>query len=769
MNNLRKLIFQYSLILVILTSTLPAISQQNQIIMDQLAGRLNAHTDSLLQASVYLRTSKDIYESMEDLWFKAYLLDAQFIIPFDLDKTLYVTLVNKDTDSVVWEEKYPIKNGMVDGHIYLDNSLPEGDYFLSAYSAHSFYGGKPFYALKIVKLIRQTNSLLKKNIADTSINAHQQQKLQFSILPEGGQIVSGVKNRIAFKAVGENGEPLDVSGKLFQGEITINEFRSIHAGMGSFYFTPVPGAQYHIRLDAPKTDTHYPLPLIKDKGLAIHLLRREKDTLVFKIFQSHESVAQSIFLRLQIRGRVQVIASGVLKDSLQVKIPTTNSPQGIAEVTLFDQEMRPLAERLVYLNPDKSLNITTTLSKAMYKTREKVSLQINTSDKDGSPVQASIGVNVYDKLYSNPEDAKDILTHYYLSTQLKGRIYDPGYYFNNANKDRNEALDVLLLTQGWRCYLWNEDELKKIKNRKQVLTDSTKGRLMAVNIKRNKPKVQVLMAFSTDEHEKRTVFTDSMGGFVLAPEDFVKGRWSYLQRLDPGKEEYTVSVEDQFKAIRDINKNMQNNYPLGRKAITEKKDDIPVGRISMGTINLNEVSVVAKKQGVFRDKYMGRLDSLAKLEGNTDYVHPQSNWLNIPVGSSGTRPVEGQKYTTWTGNNPPPTSVPFSFGTGDFKNIIYHYPKLTEEELLKKFKLTRIKGYYEKREFYQPDYDKQPNSLPDYRNTLLWAPDVVTDKNGQATLEFYCSDINSSFQGIIEGVGGEGLLGKNEFHFNAVK
>ena len=737
--------------------------------MDQLAVRLNAHTESQLEASVYLRTIKDIYESMEDLWFKAYLLDAQFITPFHLDKALYVTLVKKNTDSVVWEEKYPIKDGMVDGHIYLDNSLPEGDYILSAYSAHSFYRERPFYALRTIKLIRQTSSLLKKNIADTSINAHQQQKLQFSILPEGGQIVSGVKNRIAFKAVGENGEPVDVSGKLFQGEITINEFRSIHAGMGSFYFTPVPGAQYHIRLDAPKTDTLYPLPLIKDKGLAIHLLRREKDTLVFKIFQSYASVAQSIFLRLQIRGRVQVIASGVLKDSLQLKIPTTNSPQGIAEVTLFDQVMRPLAERLVYLNPDKSLNITTTLSKAMYKTREKVSLQIKTSDKDGRPVQASIGVNVYDKLYHNLEDAQDILTHYYLSTQLKGKIYDPGYYFNNTNKDRNEALDVLLLTQGWRCYLWNEDELKKIKNRKQIFTDSIRGRLMAVNAKRNKPKVQVLVAFSTDEHEKRTVFTDNMGGFVLAPEDFVKGRWSYLQRLDPSKEEYTVYVEDQFKAIREISKKIQNNYPLGRKAITEKKDDIPAGRISMGTINLNEVSVVAKKHGVFRDKYIGRLDSLAKLDGNTDFVSPNSNWLNVPVGTTGTRPVEGQKYTIWTGNNPVPTSVPFSFGTGDFKEIIYHYPKFTEDELLKKFKLTRIKGYYEKREFYQPDYDKEPNSLPDYRNTLLWAPDVVTDKNGQATLEFYCSDINSSFQGIIEGVGGEGLLGKNEFHFNAVK
>jgi hypothetical protein len=769
MEKVRKSILQFSFILVMLTSTFQAFSQQNQVITDQLAGRLNACTDKLPQASVYLRTSKDVYESMEDLWFKAYVLDAQSLTPFDLDKTLYVRLYKNNTDSVYWEEKYPIKDGIITGHVYLDQSLPEGDYFLAAYSAHSFYSNRPFYGLKKVKLIKQINSLLKGNPAGIGIAAAPQQKIQFRILPEGGQLISGVNNRVAFKAVGANGQPLDVAGKLFRGNIPVKAFRSVHAGMGSFYFTPIRGAKYHIRLDFLKTDTLYALPLIKDEGLVIHLLRTEKDTLIFDIFQSPERVAQTIYLRLQMRGRVEAIASGVLKDSLRVKIPTIDYRRGIAEATLFDQEMRPLAERLVYVNPHKSLNIITTLSKTMYKTREKVTVKIKIRDQEGKPVQASIGVNVYDKLYNNPDDPNNILTHYYLSSQLKGKIYDPGYYFNDANKDRYEALDALLLTQGWRCYLWNEDELKKIKDAKQVLTDSTKGRLIAADVKNKKPKIHVLMAFSTNERESRMVVTDSMGRFALAPHDFVKGRWSYLKRLDPGHAEYTVAVEDQFKRIRDISKTIQVEYPVAGIAQVKDKNDIPPDRINTSVIKLNEVQVVAKKQGIFRDKYIGHLDSLAKFEKNTDFVSPNSNWLNVPVGSGGTRPVEGQKYTIWTGNNPPPTKYPFSFTNGDFKEIIYHYPKFTEEELLKKFKLTRIKGYYEQRAFYQPDYDKDPNPLSDYRNTLLWAPDVVTDKNGQATLEFFCSDINSSFLGIIEAVSGSGLLGKSEFDFNAVK
>ncbi|WEA00578.1 hypothetical protein [Mucilaginibacter sp. SJ] len=760
---------QCFLLFLLLMATRQALSQPSKVIMDQLAGRLNAYTDNQPQASVYLRTSKDIFESVEDLWFKAYLLDAQSYVPFGLDKTLYVRLVNKNRDSVVWEEKYFVKNGVAAGHIFLDRSLPEGDYFLSAYSAHSFYNNRPHYqAIKMVKVIRQTNSLLKGKATGITSDLHPQQSIQFSILPEGGQLVSGIRNTVAFKAVDKSGEPLDVTGKLLQGNLPVTTFKSAHAGMGSFYFTPIPGVKYQVQLTSLKTDKLYPLPAIRDKGMVIHLLKNEKDSLTFNIIQSPGSVKQAVFLRVQIRGRIQSIAAGILGDSLKVKIPTINLPQGIAEVTLFDQELRPLAERLVYLNPDKALNISTSLSRESYKTREKVSVKIKTVDKDGKPVPANIGVSVYDNIYHNAEDVKDILTHYYLSTQLKGKIYNPGYYFDPGHNDRKEAMDLLLLTQGWRCYLWNEDELKELKQGKQVLTDSTKGRLIAVNPKKTTPKQQMLMVFSTDESQKRMLMSDSSGQFALAPEDFVKGRWLYLKHFDAGNGKYTLSVEDYFKAIADFSKNMEYEYPVADRTMKEKKDDIPPGRMNMGTINLDEVKVVAKKQTVFRDKYMGHLDSLAKFEGNTDFVAPNSSWLNIPVGYGGTRPVEGKTYITWNGPNPP-SSFPFSFDATNSKHVVYHYPKFTEEELLKKFNLSRIKGYYEQREFYQPDFDKEQNSLPDYRNTLLWAPDVITNENGEAIVEFFCSDINSSFLGIVEGIGQEGLLGKKEFHFNVVK
>ena len=139
---------------------------------------------------------------------------------------------------------------------------------------------------------------------------------------------------------------------------------------------------------------------------------------------------------------------------MKIKIPLNEFPeQGIAEFTLFNQSLEPVAERLVYVNYNQRLYIDAKLDKEKYFTRGKAVLKIRVTDENGEPVKTNLGVSVYDKLYQNPQDSKDILTHCCLSAQLNGRIYDPAFYFDVKNKGREEALDLLLLTQGWRRYV----------------------------------------------------------------------------------------------------------------------------------------------------------------------------------------------------------------------------------------------------------------------------------------------------------------------------
>ncbi|MEG3657842.1 hypothetical protein V5097_10555 [Arenibacter palladensis] len=740
----------------------PAILQSQHNVMDGLADNLQSLSINN-RTSIYLQTNKGIFEAGEDLWFKAYSLDARFLEPSVVDSTLYVQLINRVTDSIVWQEKYEMVNGFSDGHILLDGSLDEGAYLLKAYTKNSFPSNpKEFYSVRKVRIVGNIND----EIEDIGIKKPSKDSIgniQFDLFPEGGYLIDGIKSKVAFKAVEEKGIPVKVSGTLYENDSPILEFTSTHAGMGSFHLVPDASKKYDIGLDLPNGPgpIHHYLPGIKDNGITLRLNKRDNESIVFKI--SGNIGRQRVYLRTQVRGVVLMMATGILEDTLGITMPIRDFPQGICEVTLFDESLSPVAERLFYVNPGKKLNISAELSKKTYKTREKVILKIKTTDVDGNPVEAHLGASVYDRVYKNQDDGKDILTHYHLTTQLKGTIYDPGYYFDEGNKNRDEALDLLMLTQGWRRYIWNE-KVQKEQNTSIVLTEGIHGNVTTIKKKKGAPEQQTVMVLDpSNKIDSHLVFLDSSKSFYLGPKDLKMGRRFYVKHFGTKDHKIILNARDGFNDLGRINNGHQINYPL---ANIKKEIKKPISPFKIqGGIDLDEVSVKGKKSKVFRDRYIGKLDSLAKLRINMDYVCI-SGTLNCEVhefDSKNRRPVEGEHYISYMGFQWNADRTAYTIEGR--RSIEYHYPEFTEAEILEKFNLLKVIGYFGKKEFYQPNYEENDDPFPDYRNSLLWRPEVITDNKGEATIEFYCSDINTYFEGIIEGVGLKGLLGKNEFSF----
>jgi hypothetical protein len=201
---------------------------------------------------------------------------------------------------------------------------------------------------------------------------------------------------------------------------------------------------------------------------------------------------------------------------------------------------------------------------------------------------------------------------------------------------------------------------------------------------------------------------------------------------------------------------------------------------------LKEVKIVGAGTKTFRDKYLGKLDSLAKIDPNGAFVCKHGYLNNYVPGyyhvfgaisapactdTLTSTPVEGKLYTILKYE---------SLGRADGRWIltgqakaVYHNPNkgLSEDEILKLYNLSKLSGYYPKKEFYQPDYDKEPNGdgSTDARNTLLWAPSVLTDAKGEASLTFFCSDINSDFVIQAEGITTNGLLDTQQIEFKVLK
>lgn len=720
---------------------LPAYSQKDSSISERgitpevLAKQFHGLTKDNVSDLIYLQTSKSIYETEEDVWFKGYVLDAKFFVPSGNSQILFVQLIEDKTDKIVWEKKYEIENGFVNGHLFLESSLDEGTYTLAAYSSFSYTrNAKEFYAMKKLEVVK---SISRKEILNHAVKEN---TLHFAAFPEGGQLVHGIESTLAFKAVDLNGLPVNVSGTLYENDYPVLDFKSSHAGMGSFVFTPNADKKYHMMLTAPAAAEQFSVGEIYRNGKTLQLIRQTNEALTFKVSQPANLNEQNIYLRLQLRGVVYSIAAGLLKKELIVKIPLKDIPQGIAEITLLNANSVPEAERLVYVNPDQKLNINVELDKNSYSTREKAILKIKVTDQNEQPVVAHLGLSVYDKLYQNKQDSKNILTHYFLSAQLKGNIYDPAYYFNGQNKNRYQALNLLLLTQGWRSYVWEESNLRENGNTQQpILSDELKAK---ISLKKSDAKTkealpQGIQVFSADERKGSDILlADAAGVFSVKPDHLRKGEggYAYLKLMVPQESKYHIDIKDfSFEEINKERKRKTALYPVPT-LLDKKTEDLDIAGDRPELNKLNEVVITSKRKTLFRDKFIGKLDSLARITPSANYIC-EYGILNCP-------------------NHPPNINKA-------------NQQQFTEAELLSMFNIVAVKGYYGRKVFYKPIYDEVTvnDSLFDYRNTLYWKPDLITDEQGEATVSFFCSDINTTFLGNIEGVSGDGLLGAENFEF----
>ncbi|WP_418604213.1 hypothetical protein [Hwangdonia sp.] len=769
---------KYYLYLVFLFLPITLLHAQNT--SDQLANQLHEVSKNHVSESVYVQTSKGIYETGEDLWFKGYVLNSQYLTPSIQSKTLYVQLLDSQTKKAVWEEKYEITNGFVDGHIYVQDTLQEDRYTLAAYIRYSFYNDKqPITSIRELQIVKNITDYHQSKNKDTLVKTETKETtIDFQVFPESGHLVSGITSSVAFKAVDSHGYPKTVSGTLYENNTPKITFKTAHAGMGRFNFTPDNTKRYHIILDSLATEKQYTLPVIKAKGYVLQLVDNTKEGLTFKVSKNTDLNKETLYLRVQVRGVVYSVAKAVITKERLIKIPLKGIPQGIAEVTLFDQELEPVAERLVYVNQDQKLNIKAVLDKGEYLTKDQVKLKLKVTDQNNNPIIAHLGLSVYDAFYNNPEDSKTIESHYHLSAQLKGRLYNPSYYFNPENTNRYQALDLLLLTQGWRAYQWAEANLKQESLKKYpVLNDTVTGKL---NTKNKKDQAllsqQHVMAFTADKKNPEAfIEVDSLGNFTVYPKDMqqAKGHLYLKLLLNNPKNKISIAINDpSFVTINRLQQQKAFNYPKAPKMESKTNIDLKPFTLANGVNKLDEIIVTGKKKRVFRDKYMGRLDSIAKLDMNNDFIchhdHQALNCWQHQREPNSARPVEGKKYNVFFdkyGNQLGQDWI--NTGAYEFKVLEYRYPVLTEADLLKKFKIARIKGYYGKKEFYSPVYDTQDliDDFPDYRNTLFWQPDIITNESGEATIEFSTSDINSKFIGVIEGVNGNGELGRQTFEF----
>ena len=757
---------------------------------------------------IYLMPSQEIAETGKVLWFKAYLMDGRTLTPSDRSKTLFLQ-VRSEADSIVWSEQYLLEGGRGDGHVYIGKDWPLGEYYLEGYAQSSFASDSAQTIrprrIRVVDRITQMDSVSSQAAKNDSIQriagGH-----RFDLFPEGGNLIYGVNSVVAFKATYGNGFPEEVTGKVFENGHKIASIKTLHDGMGMFAVKPRAGKEYRVELSDGRT---FPFPKIESRGMAMKVLRNNSKGVTI-IVSASDSVAHSFAITAKLHGVVCCKATGKVKKQQMVVLPLKYfANQGIAELTLENESGFPVAERLVYVNPDQLLDIVASDIREHYGRRKMDTLSLQVTDAEGKPVNAELAVSIFDKAYLYQPGHENILSHCYLSEQIRGSIFNPTYYFDKQNDDRLQSLDLLLLTQGWRRYVWNTEP----KQCPPLIADVVSGKLIAKREIGNA--TQIIKAFSP-QGDTCVILTDSSGSFVI--EQQLKANMPgriYLTPFLTDRYKASLSIVNPFDTINEYRHNLTRYIVNNQFVKTDNGSRVIID--DENVVHLDEVVVTDKRGYIYRDKEIDFLDSLAVLLSgewvcDCDTVMPYLNdykgyshhprWSPQEAHYCGKRlvPKRGEKYQLIEikescvqpdsrgefpifcmsiQSDPTKPGRARSSSRPEFfiwkptdeprRNFIYPGPQYDEEEVLQMYGISRVQSYYPHREFYEPDSIALATSLHDSRSLLLWKPAVVTDANGVVKIPFSTSDVNTEFIGIVEAIDGKGLMGCQTFSFKVLK
>jgi hypothetical protein len=472
---------------------------------------------------VYLHLDRLYFTSGEDIWFKAYLVDASTNQLSSNSTNLYIEFISNDS-KIIKRLVLKTENGVGNGDIHIADTLSSGKYLIRAYTNWMRNFGDVFFFKKEI-VIENPKVLKSLNKPD-----NKNEKIDLQFFPESGPLIDNVYTRVGFKAVNSAGYGCNASGSVISSSgDTVTGFTSTHLGMGSFYILPRKGFKYYASGYARDGAAfRVELPITTETGYSILLSDINKD--FFRVIVKTNQETLNMF------PLNEVLLVGTSHNSLcvtaRVKVKAINNPvilskkefpEGVALITLIDTLGKIYCERPFYVNSKENYHISIIPDHDVYAAREIVTLHIAVKDSSDYPVAANLSVSVVDGNIVEGFDKKpDIVCWLLLESELRGYIEQPSYYFDATKADRFQSLDNLLLTQGWRNYVWNSLPEKDINfNFPAEEGITVSGRLRRVLADKPIANANIFLARLGNERPSyKMTKTDSTGKYSFAGLDF---------------------------------------------------------------------------------------------------------------------------------------------------------------------------------------------------------------------------------------------------------
>ena len=866
---------------VILYWMLFCISSQAQNIspgqqLSEFIKNINTFNYLYPQEKVYLHFDNTGYFKGDAIWFKAYIVTAENTAPTILSKVLYVELLTPE-GNIVETKKLKIENGQAHGGFILEDMLFAGYYQVRAYTNCMLNFGEEVVFSRVFPVYdqpKEPGNYMSRNmtIRDRRIrinNKREESQKKFNkkkikdvnifFFPEGGNLVTGINNRVAFKATDITGKAIELTGKIIDNSgAEITTFSTSHLGMGIFDLQP-DEKKYTVVVNYNKNNYSFELPPILPSGYIMRVENLHPSIMTVQIEKTKNEVSQPLGISFLCRGKIYAFSSFTInEEQFTARISKKDLPTGVIQITLFTSEGKTLAQRLAFVNNHiQSPIIKATGIKSTFEPYSPVNISFEVNDKENNPIETTFSLSVRDSQTETGSNYKDnILYNMLLSSELKGYIENPAYYFESDDSKNKTDLDLLMLTQGWTRYTWKQMAGTEPFTVNYGIEQSLliEGSVLSIVRAKQQENIDVsmwMMSPSFGNSLQGKCITDKEGKFNFELSD-ITGTWdlslytkkkgkpynsqiilnrnkspeplpySYyetrpiLSKATKTKQEVTEKIIETVVVESRFNKNDSStikSYVLNELIVQEKaKYNIKSEGFRVANVVYDVMNEIDKFRDSGKSEAGNILDFLVNTDSNFSYNIDKLTMLATEDGGVGcirdtvrhctynnkpvlfilnnrlTRIAPSSSYSdcysleyfnSYRGvgaesesicdlNIDEVESIMISMDEtllykyrrdsgSEFKSFAFIFVYTNTDGRRRKegigIRNTHYQGYAPILEFYHPDYSiLRLSDEKDFRRTLYWNPNVKTDKEGKAHVNFYnngtCKEINISAEGL---------------------
>ncbi len=770
----------------------------------QIDSMMSVYADQFPTEKIHIHFDKSIYNKEETIWYKIYILSGTELS--NLSRNVYVEWYDT-TGRMIKQTVAPLYQATAKGSFEIPVDYVGNFIHVKAYTRWMLNDDPAFAYDKELIINTSVANLAKKPVVF---------KTRVETFPEGGFMIQGLNTRVAFKATNQFGTPVFIKGVLVNDKNKVlDSLKVMHDGMGSFLFTPNPQETYKLNWtdENGKTGTT-PIAITKTEGVKLAIATTNDKALVAvertqTVSDNFKHMNLLVHMNQTLLYKVSLNLSE--KISLTAPVPIDELPTGILQFSLFTSDWIPVAERIIFVNNHlHEFNVKLNLGLVGLTKRAKNDYEVYVADT----AFTNMSVSITDATVVTP-DANTIYSDMLLSSDLKGKIYNPGYYLTSDADSVTANLDLVMLTHGWRRFDWDkikagttptltykrETDVMKLSGKvfgAKLANPNNALMLNLIIVKKDSSRTFAFIPIQKDGtfEQKGLYYYDTAKIYYsfngndklvdVTQVQFENGLLRFVpKKIQFGESYHSLGWSDSLARVK-------MNFFLTEQEALKKR---------MASTTLQEVIVKTRAKSpeqILDEKYASGMftggdgiafdvmndPSIAGVQSILAYLQGKVAGLTI-TGS-------GQQMTlSWRGATPDlfvnesPSSIdqvqsisvtdiamvkvlrpPFfgSIGGGSGGAIAIYLKKGNEgrkaDPNARSLEYTVLGGYSRFKEFYNPSYDKPNETVDiDIRTTLYWNPYVITTKKSPRTrIQFYNNDISKKLQLVLEGVNGDGKM-----------